>query len=110
MQLTFTAQHQSCDLRRMMRPDRLGILILLIVGGCSSVDGPNRMDLAEALRTSPSEISALRCHGFPEEPTEYACRYRSRNGAGLWLHQEVVLAIDGSSWIVIDGPGAPHKP
>jgi hypothetical protein len=82
----------------------------MLVGGCSPSLGPNRVELASALQTSPSNIRALRCHDIPEEPTEFGCSYRERDASGAWTPQEVMVAIDGSAWVIIDGPGGPLRP
>jgi hypothetical protein len=79
---------------------------LLIVGGCASSIGPSRADLAGVLAISSSNIDRQRCHNIPEEPTEFGCRYRKRDSAGQWVRQDVMVAIDGATWVIIDGPGA----
>jgi len=76
---------------------------LLLLAGCVTT-GPDRTDLAQALQAQPAALSAVRCNGIPEEPTEYACRYRSRDAGGRWTPEEAVIAADGSAWVVIDGP------
>ncbi|MCC4294704.1 hypothetical protein [Brevundimonas aurantiaca] len=78
---------------------------LLLIGGCASPIGPSRADLAGVLAISSSEIDRLRCHDIPEEPTEFGCRYRQRDAAGQWVRQDVMVAMDGATWVIIDGPG-----
>lgn len=94
----------------MAKPVHVLLAVLLVVGGCSSSVGPNRGDLAGILQTSLSNIRALRCYDIPEEPTEFGCSYRKRDAAGVWAQQEAMIAIDGSAWVIIDGPGAPYRP
>jgi hypothetical protein len=79
---------------------------LLIVGGCASSIGPSRADLASVLAIPSSNIDRLSCHDIPEEPTEFGCRYRQRDSAGQWVRQDVMVAMDGATWVIIDGPGA----
>lgn len=81
--------------------------VLLIVGGCVSAYGPSHDDLAAVLRAAPAALAAVRCDGIPEEPTEFRCRYRQQDENGRWKSREVMVAIDGSSWVIIDGLDAP---
>lgn len=94
----------------MIKPAHLLLPVVLIVGGCSSSVGPTGADLAGALQTSSPNIGALHCYSIPEEPTEFGCSYRKRDAAGEWVRQDVMIAIDGSTWVIIDGPGAPDQP
>lgn len=94
----------------MARSIRLLLPVLLTFGGCSPSGGPNRGELAGALQTSPSHIRGLRCHDIPEEPTEFGCRYLGRDAAGVWAQQDVMIATDGSAWVIIDGPHVPSQP
>jgi hypothetical protein len=94
----------------MIRPVQILLPVLLIVAACSSSVGPSRGELADALQTSPSNIRALHCHDISEEPTEFGCSYRERDASGVWVPQDVMVAINGSAWIVIDGPGGSYPP
>lgn len=83
--------------------------IMAMAAGCTSAVGPSQGDLATVLQAPPSDIRGLRCYDIPEEPTEFGCRFDRRDATGPWLPQEVMLAIDGSAWVVIDGPGPPYR-
>ncbi|RYF30231.1 MAG: hypothetical protein EOO23_05595 [Comamonadaceae bacterium] len=83
--------------------------VMAMVAGCASAVGPSQSDLATVLQAPPSDIRGMRCYDIPEEPTEFGCRYDIRNAARGWVQQEVMLAVDGSAWVVIDGPGAPNR-
>lgn len=94
----------------MTRAVQLLLPVLMLVGGCSPSVGPNRVELASALQMSPSNIRALQCHDIPEETTEFGCHYLGRDAADVWARQDVMIATDGSAWVVIDGPGVPSQP
>lgn len=90
---------------------KLTLILLPIVAmaaGCASTVGPSLSDLAIALQAAPSDIRGMRCYDIPEEPTEFGCRYDIRDATRGWVQQEAMLAIDGSAWVVIDGPGTPY--
>lgn len=82
----------------------------LIFGGCSATLGPAPDELAKLLQIPSASIRALRCQEVPEEPTEFTCRYRRRGAAGEWIDEEIIVAIDGSTWVVIDEPHPPNPP
>ena len=82
---------------------------MAMAAGCASTVGPSLSDLATVLEAPPSDIRNMRCYEVPEEPTEFGCRFERRDAPGAWLSQEVMLAIDGSAWVVIDGPGFPYR-
>jgi hypothetical protein len=94
----------------MVRVFHVCLTLVLFAGACASPVGPDRQDLASLLQTSSRDINALRCYEIPEEQTEFRCLYERRDVAGGWTSQEVMIALDGSNWVVIDGPGAPHRP
>lgn len=84
--------------------------VLALATACSTTVGPPLDELADALELAPSLMSSLRCNDILEEPTEFRCRYRLRDAAGGRIAQEVMVAIDGSTWVIIDGPSAPYRP
>jgi hypothetical protein len=69
---------------------------------------PGRPELAGALAGGepghPGRLSHVRCVGFAEEPTEFACRYHLLRGRLRGLSCHAYIAIDGSTWILIDTP------
>lgn len=80
-------------------------LMTMAVGGCLSVGTPGRRDLADALQVPSSNLRRSHCSDISEEPTEFACRYERRDADGTWRRWQVMLAIDGTAWVIIDGPG-----
>ena len=60
-----------------------------------------RVDPYLKVKISPSEIRVIECVGPDEEPTEFECSWRQREGRG-WVRRSNWLAIDGSGWHVID--------
>lgn len=93
----------------MLKPAFILAPVMLLASGCASTAGPGKSDLAAVLQTPRSDIRGLRCREIPEEPTEFGCRYKKREALGAWVQQEVMLAIDGSAWVIIDGPGLPYR-
>jgi hypothetical protein len=63
---------------------------------------PGVRELVEALADGGHHArpTHVRCSGFAEEPTEFRCDYRLRDGARC----HTFIAIDGSSWVQIDTP------
>lgn len=100
---------EECNAELMAKLAVILLPIMTIAAGCASAVGPSQSDLATVLQASPSDIRGVRCYDIPEEPTEFGCRYDMRDATLGWVQQEVMLAIDGSAWVVIDGPGTPYR-
>jgi hypothetical protein len=100
---------EECHAALMAKLTLVLLPIMAMAGGCASAVGPSQSDLARVLQAPPSDIRGLRCYDIPEEPTEFGCRYDIRDATRGWVQQEVMLAIDGSAWVVIDGPGTPYR-
>jgi hypothetical protein len=49
-------------------------------------------------------VRRVHCHGFEEEPTEFACDYEQLNGRHHWQSLTAFVAIDGGKWVLIDDP------
>ena len=85
-----------------------GFLLLLIAGACSATETPTRDELAHALRSyrtvAPIDLTHIACQSFaPDEPTEYACRWRQRED-GHWRDWQGYFALSGAGWQTIDTP------
>ncbi|MFZ5668055.1 MAG: hypothetical protein ACOY4K_01040 [Pseudomonadota bacterium] len=89
---------------------QLPLAIGLLLGGCLSGPGPDPSELASLLHIPASDIRALRCQEIPDEPTEFSCRYQRRGATGGWVAEEIIVAIDGSDWVVIDEPHPTDQP
>lgn len=100
---------EACHRDPMLKPAFILAPLMLLASGCASAAAPGRSDLAAVIQTPISDIRALRCREIPEERTEFGCRYQRRDAPGVWVQQEVMLAIDGSAWVIIDGPGLPYR-
>lgn len=82
-----------------------------LLTGCAQAIGPNASEVGDAIGVSADQIRDLACSGIPEEPTEFSCRYQLRGEDSEVQAQDVMMAIDGSTWVVIDGPGpVPTEP
>lgn len=86
---------------------RAALLLALLAGACAATPSPTRDELAHALRgyrsVAPTDITHIACRGFDEEPTEFACRWREREG-GRWQDWQGYLAVSGDGWQTIDSP------
>jgi hypothetical protein len=82
----------------------LGVVAALMCVSAGAA-GPDRHALAQALGARPQAIRLLGCISFEEEPTEFRCRYRLRLMSGRWAARCAYIAIDGSSWVLLDTPG-----
>lgn len=82
----------------------------LALAACATI-GPTPAELAQAIaeaRPSASaapEIRRLRCVTFPEETTEFHCRWRQRDASGAWRTFATYLAVDSHGYHVIDEIG-----
>jgi hypothetical protein len=100
---------EECHAELMSRRAVILLPIMAMAAGCASAVGPSQNDLATLLQASLSDIRGMRCYDIEEEPTEFGCRFDRRGATGAWVQQEIMLAIDGSDWVVIDGPGPPYR-
>jgi hypothetical protein len=88
---------------------RAALLLAVLAGACAATPTPTRSELAQALRAfdgpavAPEDLTHIACQGFEEEPTEFACRWRQREGR-RWRDWESYLALSGDGWIMIDTP------
>lgn len=79
---------------------------LLLFAVAVTDGGPTRAELAAALTergraVRASDVRIVRCVAPEEEPTEYRCSWRERDGRS-WRRRDNWFAIDGSGWRVID--------
>ena len=83
--------------------------VIVLVTGCATAHaaGPTPAEFNNLLAAQCEDHSAraknVRCKGFEEEPTEFACRYDLPEANGSWKRHDAVVAIDGANWIWIDG-------
>jgi len=101
----FEARPQDRNMKVLFAAGLLGIWSL----DAASAAGPTRSELAQALAAephsavrSPASIRRVRCSGFEEEPTEFACTWQQRELSGRWSKWSTYVAIDGSGWSLID--------
>ncbi|HEX3367297.1 hypothetical protein [Phenylobacterium sp.] len=88
------------------------LIIIAVLAPLSSVAspvGPSNAELSRALVThgrlvSSPKVRRVHCHGFEEEPTEFACDYEQLNGRHHWQSLTAFVAIDGGKWVLIDDP------
>ena len=87
---------------------------LLLQGACqhTSADvGPNPDEFVAAIlnapevagptRLSTSELRSLGCRRFDEEPTEFLCRFQSRDATGAWRNRSAIVATDAEQWVLL---------
>lgn len=89
------------------------ILLLAFFGLCGAATAgkikPSSIELARAIKSHTNQpvqtgnVRAINCSGFPEEPTEFECRWEQL-AKGQWRRFSAYLAVDKSGWIIIDGP------
>ena len=88
---------------------RAALLPALLAGACAATPTPTRDELAGALRAfeaapaSPADITHIACQPLEADPTEYACRWRQRDGR-QWRGWQSYLALSGDGWQLIDAP------
>ena len=88
--------------------------VFLLLGACqhmSAYVGPNTDEIVAAILNSPevagptrlstNELRSLKCHRFDEEPTEFLCRFQSRNGTGTWRNRSAIVAMDAEQWVLL---------
>lgn len=87
----------------------LALVVPLLVGACVATPTPTRNELAQTLRAfdgpavASEDLTHIACQSIEEEPTEFACRWRQREGR-RWRDWESYLALAGDGWIMIDSP------
>jgi hypothetical protein len=73
--------------------------------------GPSRVELAAAIERYPfsrgratyraDKIKAVTCKAFPEEPTEFRCRFRAWDiDRARWTQRAVIVTFD-KEWLVL---------
>ena len=86
---------------------RAALLLALFASGCAATPTPTRDELAQALTgfgaVEPTDLTHIACLPYPEEPTEFECRWRQRDGR-RWDGWQGVFAVSGEGWRTIDGP------
>ena len=86
---------------------RAALLLAVLAGACAATQTPTRDELAEALKgyeaVAPTDLTHIACRGFDEEPTEFNCRWRQREG-GYWRDWQGYFALSGAGWQTIDAP------
>jgi hypothetical protein len=99
-----------------MKSHCLFAALTLIVSSAAAAKEPmpTARELSEALAKqtkspiSPADVRPLKCEGFPEEPTEFECRW-AQNVSGKWLRYSTYFAINKDGWQVIDWPPSKLK-
>jgi hypothetical protein len=85
------------------------LLLAFLAAGCAATPTPTRDELAQALRAfdaapaAPTDITHIACQSLAADPTEFACRWRQRDGRG-WQGWQSSLALSGDGWQLIDTP------
>ncbi|QDH35117.1 hypothetical protein E2E27_12770 [Porphyrobacter sp. YT40] len=87
---------------------------LLLLGACQHMSagvGPNPDEFVAAIlnapevagptRLSTSELRSLGCRRFDEEPTEFLCRFESRDATGAWRKRSAIVATDADRWVLL---------
>jgi len=88
---------------------RPALALVLLTGACAASPTPTRDELAQSLRAfdgptvAPTDITHIACLEIEEEPTEFACRWRQRDGRE-WKGWQSVFALSGDGWQLIDTP------
>jgi hypothetical protein len=88
--------------------------VLLLLGACQGSvvgAGPHPGELVAAIRSAPavagpagsytSEVRSLGCRAFDEEPTEFLCRFQSKDSTGAWRARSAIVAADGDGWVLL---------
>jgi len=84
--------------------------LLFALPSGANAEAPSKEQLAAALAhdfdpPSASGLRAIQCKDFGlEEPTEFDCIYEQKDRRGAWYAWDVIVAIDGNQWILLDGP------
>ena len=88
---------------------RAALLLAFLTSACAATPTPTRDELAQALRpfgqpdVAPTDITHIACQSLEADPTEYACRWRQRDGR-TWQGWQSYLAVSGDGWQLIDDP------
>lgn len=83
--------------------------LVLLTGACAATPTPTRDELDRALRAfdaapeAPADITHIACRSLEADPTEFACRWRQREGR-TWQGWQSHLAVSGGGWQLIDPP------
>jgi len=86
---------------------RAALVLVLLTGACAASPTPTRDDLAHALGgrapAAPTDLTHIACQPLAADPSEYACRWRQRDGR-QWQGWQSYLALSGEGWQLIDSP------
>jgi len=88
---------------------RAALSLALLASACAATPTPTRDELAQALvafhaaPAAPTDITHIACRGLEVDPTEFACRWRQRDGR-RWQGWQSYLALSGDGWQLIDEP------
>ena len=88
---------------------RAALVLAVLVCACAATPTPSRDELAWALRpfgaepATPADITHIACRPLAADPTEFACRWRQRDG-WRWDGWQSYLAYSGDGWQLIGGP------
>jgi len=88
---------------------RAALVLVLLTGACAATPTPTRDELAQALGgadgpgIAPTDLTHIACRSIEQEPTEFACRWRQREGR-TWQGWQSHLAVSGEGWQLIDPP------
>ena len=86
---------------------RAALALVLLTGACAATPTPTRNELAQALKgygqVEPTDLTHIACLSYSEEPTEFECRWRQRDGR-RWEGWQGAFALSGAGWQTIDSP------
>jgi hypothetical protein len=86
---------------------RAALALPLLAAACAATPTPTRDELAHALSGSgevePTDLTHIACLSYAEEPTEFECRWRQRDGR-RWEGWQGAFAVSGEGWQTIDSP------
>ena len=87
---------------------RAALLLASLASACAATPTPTRDELAAALKSygpvEPTDLTHIACRSAtPEEPTEFNCRWRQREGR-QWHGWEGRFALSGTGWQTIGSP------
>jgi hypothetical protein len=88
---------------------RAALPLVLLVGACAATPTPTRDELLEALRASggapaTSEgLTHIACEQAFDAPSDFACRWRQRDGR-RWQDWQAYLSQSSGGWKLVGMP------
>ena len=88
---------------------RAALFLVLFAGACAATPTPTRDELLEALRASgrapveAEDLTHIACQQAFDAPSDFACRWRQRDGR-QWQDWQAYLSQSSGRWKLVGKP------